>query len=128
MLFGISIYFGLEALWLGLWTNATPGPGLFPFAVAVALLGISGSTVVRAFVADGGDAFTSVAFLGAGILVAYAAMLSLTGFVLATLLFVVAWCTVLYRKTAALAIIMAVLSTVGCLAVFRFALGLPIEL
>jgi len=133
-LFGLAA--AMEARRLALGTPGRPGPGFFPFYLAVALCSVAVALLLRAAWRGGGEAASRpeaegglqrwkvVATLAA--LFVYAFILEIVGFVAATTLLVLFLFRVVERQSWLVAVGGSILTAGGSYALFKLWLGVQL--
>lgn len=124
LLLAIGVAFFFEAAKLPFWTRSTPGSGMFPTLASLALVAVSGLSLLGSFTARGErpapsggfwprrDALRAQAY-GLGALAAYILTLAPLGFVLSTFVFLSLCLLALEPKHRLRSIVLAGLVSAG---------------
>jgi hypothetical protein len=117
------------ALGYGLGSLTEPGPGLWPFAVAVAVTALSIAQIVFGREAQDTEQFTrSSALTGLGVLslIGLAALLPVIGFEVPSLVLMVIWLRFLGGESWRLTAVISVVTVAAFYALFVLALSIPL--
>lgn len=128
----VGIGAAIMALGIGFGNFTSPGPGFFPFCLAVLLVVIAGLYLGRLR----GDGNTAAAFwpagcwrrpfLAMGLMFGYTLLLENLGFCTATLLFFAGWLRIVERQSWRTVVWVAVGGSVSAYLVFTFLLEVPL--
>jgi putative tricarboxylic transport membrane protein len=125
----LGLAFAWQSASLGYWVDGVAGAGLLPLFAAVPLLLLVALVVIGGLkrIADDDDSLRAplTAILA---LMLYAASLPWLGFVLGTLLLMLAWGSLLYRKSWPRALALALVSVLAAVLLFQLILGVPLPL
>jgi len=126
LLAGVAIGFAVGARQLGFWTEDGPGPGLLPFVVALLLLPLL-VVALRERVPEE-EPFRAMPLAGIVLTCAYAAMLPYLGFLLPTLLLIIAWVRLFHRESWLRCTLLGVGLTAAGTVLFDVLLKVPMPL
>jgi putative tricarboxylic transport membrane protein len=132
VLVALSVYIAIESLGLRLWTSFGPGPGFFPFVLAIALGLLAVAWFVQSVRAGAEDATqgekTDVRHAAEvlGSLVVLAAVMDLLGYQLSMLLFLMYHLKLRARRSWPLALVLSLVGSAGIY--YGFGQGLMVQL
>lgn len=114
---------------MGKWRH--PGPGFFPFGLAIALILLSLALIFKCWKKDSSPPFWPERtwlrpLLGVAILVFYALVVDFIGFILTTFLFLVIWMWVIERLRWRTILSISVGTTVALYLIFNLFLEVPL--
>jgi putative tricarboxylic transport membrane protein len=125
----LGLAFALQSASLGYWVDGVAGAGLLPLFAALPLLLLVGVVAISSLKHDADDGHSLFQpFAAITALALYAASLPRLGFVLGTVLLVLVWGLLLYRKSWPRALALAALSVLVAVLIFQFILGVPLPL
>ncbi|WP_137389861.1 tripartite tricarboxylate transporter TctB family protein [Rhodoligotrophos defluvii] len=127
---GFGFAFAIASLGYDLGTALRMGPGFFPLALAILLMVIGGAIAAKALFDAGAEPLGAIPWRGLLLLLAAPIMFGLTirGLGLAPALFVTTVMSALAsrRTSPPLAILLAALLTLFCVAIFIYGLGITV--
>lgn len=125
----LGLGFALQSVSLGYWVDGVAGAGLLPLFAAVPLL-LLVLPVAFAGLKQASEEEESIAqpFIAIIALAVYAATLPWLGFIAGTVLLVLVWGLVLYRKHWLRALALAALSVLVAVLLFQLILNVPLPL
>lgn len=126
LLTALALVFGVGGYRLGIWSDATPGPGLLPLAAALLLLPLIG-LMLREGSRDE-EPFKAPPLLAILLTGLYAAVLPRAGFVLPTFLLILAWVRIFHQQRWIPAALLGICLTVMGVGLFSLALKVPMPL
>jgi hypothetical protein len=128
MLAALAVAFGAGAFKLGLTAEGLPGPGLLPLVTSVLLLPLAVRLLVAPHTLGPAQALHRTPLTALAVLAVYALALPRAGFVLPTLILLVAWIRVFHGRSVTSSIAVSVALTAGAVVLFRIALGVLVPL
>lgn len=125
----VGVYVLVDSLGLGLWTSLGPGPGMFPFAMGVLLVSMSGVWLLQELrnpskPADGVDRGLVIAVVVS--LVVLAAVMDLIGFQLSMFLFLMYHLKIRGRRSWLISLVFALAGSVGAFYAFNYGLNVAL--
>jgi hypothetical protein len=123
----LGLVFCIGAFRLGFWGDDGPGPGLLPLVAGALLIPLI-AVALREPGPQDESAFKVQPLLAIALALAYASVLSRTGFVPATLVLLVLWIRSFYRQSWLRAAICSVCLTAVGIFIFNVLLKVPMRL
>ncbi|MBK8008866.1 MAG: tripartite tricarboxylate transporter TctB family protein [Rhizobiales bacterium] len=122
----VAFAFGVGSWKLGFWTDDGPGPGLLPFAAACLLLPILFLILREEF--DDKERFHPHPLFAVVILCVYATVIPYAGFLIPTVLLIVAWTRLFEQQSIVRGAILSVLLIAFGWVVFVYLLKVPMSM
>lgn len=125
----LGLAFALQSASLGYWVDGVAGAGLLPLFAALPLLLLVAVVAFNSLrsAADDGHSLAQP-FIAIVALCLYAASLPWLGFILGTVLLVLVWGLLLYRKSWPRALALAGVSVLIAVLIFQLILNVPLPL
>ncbi len=122
----LALTFGVGGLRLGVWVDGTPGPGLLPFAAALLLFPLVVLMLREENAAE--EPFRAAPVAAIAISCLYAALLPRAGFIVATVILVLAWVRFFHEQSWLRAALISICLTAAGVGLFGVALKVPMPL
>lgn len=122
----VALAFGVASWKLGFWTDDGPGPGLLPFAAACLLMPVLLLIVREEF--DDRERFHPHPLLAIIILCVYAAVIPYAGFLIPTVVLIVAWTRLFEQQKVVRGVILSALLVAFGWVVFVYLLKVPMSM